>query len=392
MLSEEITRCVEKYYNRGSEIRRLLHQYPELSEQEVETAGLVAGVLREFGIETTCGIAGHGVLGIIRGSKPGKTVLLRADMDALAIDEAADIPFKSKNPGVMHACGHDGQTAGLLMAGMVLSELKNKLPGTIKLLFQPAEETVGGAERMIAAGVMENPKVDAAFGCHLWGQAEEGTVLVKSGPFMASPDEFYIKLSGAGGHGAMPHLTADPALMAAQAIIQFQSIISRRKNPLEPAALSVCVVRGGSTFNVIPESMEMLGTIRTFNKELRDFIPQEMEKVLKAVTLMSGGNYNFKVSRLFPPLINDAYAADFVRKAAEKTLGKEFVIEAEPSMGGDDFAYFAEKAPSSYFFVGIAPKGSRVVHHSPYFQWDDRILRISSACLCQTAVDFLYAV
>ncbi|MDR1362876.1 MAG: amidohydrolase [Spirochaetaceae bacterium] len=389
MLVEEVKRCVEKYYPKGIEIRRRIHQYPELSEQEVETAGLAAAVLRELGIETRCGIAGNGVLGIIHGAKPGKTVLLRADMDALAIDEAADVPFKSKKPGVMHACGHDGHTAGLLMAAMALNELKDRFSGTVKLLFQPAEETVGGAERMIAAGVLENPRVDAAFGCHLWGPAEEGTVLVKSGPLMASPDEFAVTLSGAGGHGAMPHLTADPALMTAQAIVQFQSIISRRKDPLEPAVLSVCMVHGGSAFNVIPESMEMRGTIRTFSKELRDFIPQEMEKTLKAITLTSGGTYKFELKKLFPPLVNDAAAADFARKSAEKLFGKERVKEAVPSMGGDDFAYFSEKIPSCYFFVGIAPKGSKVIHHSPYFKWDEKALQVSAACLCQTALDYL---
>ncbi|MDR2659149.1 MAG: amidohydrolase [Spirochaetaceae bacterium] len=391
MLSEKIKRLTEKYYPRGVEIRRRLHQYPELSEQEVETAALVADVLSEFGIEAVCGIAGNGVLGTIRGAKPGKTVLLRADMDALSIDEAGDMPFKSKRPGVMHACGHDGHTAGLLMAAMILNELKDEFSGTVKLAFQPAEETVGGAERMIEAGILENPRVDAAFACHLWGQVEEGKVFLRDGALMASPDEFTVTFSGSGGHGAAPHLTSDPVLNAAQAIVQFQSIISRRKNPLEPAALSVCILRGGNTHNVIPESVEMLGTIRTFSEELRNFIPQEMEKVLNGVTLASGGNYSFELTKRFPPLINDAGASAIVRKAAAKIVGVDSVGEAEPSMGGDDFSYFAQKVPSAYFFVGIAPKSSQTAHHSPFFKWDESALRISSACLCQTALDFLYS-
>ncbi|MDR2802987.1 MAG: amidohydrolase, partial [Treponema sp.] len=366
-----------------------LHQYPELSEHEVETSRFIAATLREIGIEPVCGIAETGVLGIIKGGKSGKTVLLRADIDALELNEETDLPYKSKIPGVMHACGHDGHTAGLLLAAMALNELKDKLPGTVKLMFQPAEESVGGARRMIEAGILENPHVDAAFGCHLWGQAEEGTVLVKAGPVMASPDEFHIVIKGAGGHGAMPHLAVDPIPVAAQAISQFQTIISRRKNPLEPAVLSVCMIHGGETHNVIPETVEIMGTIRTFNEETRGFIPNEMEKILRGLTLAAGVSYTFNVAKRFPPLVNDAAATELVRKAAEKIVGPDKVGETAPNMGGEDFAYLAQSVPASFFFVGIAPKGEQVIHHSPHFQWDDRAIKISSACLCQTAFDFL---
>jgi amidohydrolase len=289
----------------------------------------------------------------------------------------------------MHACGHDGHTAGLLLVAMVLNELKDKLPGTVKLMFQPAEETVGGAAGMIAAGILENPHVDAAFGCHLWGQAEEGTVLVKSGPLMAAPDEFLITLKGSGGHGGIPQFTVDPVVLSANVILEFQTVISRRKNPLDPAVLSICMIRGGDTYNIIPESVDLQGTIRTFSEEMRDFIPREMEKILRGLTAAAGASYHFEVTRRFPPLINDPSATALVRKASEKILGPDKVGEAEACMGGEDFSYLAQKTPSSFFMVGIAPPGTRIIHHSPHFQWDERVLKVSAACLCQTAFDFL---
>ncbi|MDR2796942.1 MAG: amidohydrolase [Treponema sp.] len=391
MCSDEIKRCIEKYYPKGVAIRHHLHQYPELSEQEVETARLVVDTLKEYGIETRQGIAGNGVLGIIRGKQPGKTVLLRADMDALEVNEATDVAYKSKRPGIMHACGHDGHTAGLLMAAMALSELKAHIPGTIKLMFQPAEETVGGAQRMIQAGILENPQVDAAFGCHLWGQIPEGMVWVKSGPVMASPDEFRIILKGRGGHGGLPHLGVDPVVMAAEVILQFQTIVSRRRNPLDPAVVSICMIQGGETHNVIPGEVQMIGTIRTFSKELRDFIPQEMERILQGITLAAGGSYTLEVCKRFPPLINDPAATGIVREAAKKILGPEKVRDAaEANMAGEDFAYIAEKVKASFFFVGIAKGETPLIHHSPYFQWDDPVLITAASCLCQAALDFLH--
>jgi amidohydrolase len=390
MFTDEIKLSVEKHYPKGVELRHQIHKYPELSEQEVETAALVAATLREAGIETHTGVGGHGVLGIVRGGMPGKTVLLRADMDALELDEAVDVPYRSTRPGIMHACGHDGHTAGLLMAGMVLNELKDRLPGTVKLMFQPAEETVGGAERMVEAGILENPRVDAAFGCHLWGAAKEGVVGVKAGPVMAAPDEFHITIKGSGGHGGMPHLTTDPVPAAAQVILQFQTIMSRRKNPLEPAVISVCNVRAGDAYNVIPETVELAGTLRTFTGEMRDFIIDEMERALRGITSAAGNTYTFKVTKRFLPLVNDAAATAIVRKAAGKIVGPENVQEAEASMGGEDFACLAEKVPASFFFIGIARDGKPVLHHSPYFRWDDSVLRVAAACLCQTAIDFLH--
>jgi amidohydrolase len=387
MLTDKIKRLVEQHYERCARIRRHIHRYPELSGREEETSALVADTLREAGIEVRAGVAGHGVIGLVRGNGPGRTVLLRADMDALEVNELADVPYRSERPGVMHACGHDGHTAGLLLAAMALCELKDDFPGAVKLMFQPAEETVGGALPMIEAGALDD--VDAAFGCHLWGEIPEGVVRVKAGPMMASPDEFAIMLKGPGGHAGTPHLTADLIVLASELVSRFQTIISRLKNPLEPAVLSVCSIHGGDAYNILPGELRLTGTIRTFNEEARILIPREMEKALETLCSAAGASYSFDAKRLFPPLVNDRRAADIVRVAAGKIVGARNVEEAAPSMGGEDFAYIAERAPSAFFFVGIARDGQSVIHHSPYFRWDDRVIFTSACCLCQTALDFL---
>jgi amidohydrolase len=270
---------------------------------------------------------------------------------------------------------------------MALCELKDDFPGAVKLMFQPAEETTGGALPMIEAGVLD--AVDAAFGCHLWGQTPEGVVQVKAGPVMASPDEFVITLKGPGGHGGAPQFTADLIVLASELVSRFQTIISRRKNPLEPAVLSVCSIHGGEAHNVLPGELRMTGTIRTFSEETRTFIPREMEKALEALCTAAGAAYSFEAKRLFPPLVNDRRAAEIVRAAAGKIVGTRNVGEAEPSMGGEDFAFIAERVPAAFFFVGIARDGQPVPHHSPYFRWDDRAIFTSACCLCRTALDFL---
>ncbi|WP_187150842.1 M20 metallopeptidase family protein [Treponema endosymbiont of Eucomonympha sp.] len=385
-----LRQLAEKHYARGVEIRHHLHRHPELSGQETETARYVAGILRECGIETQTGIGENGVLGVIRGGKPGKAVLLRADMDALAVDEQADVPYKSLVPGVMHACGHDGHTAGLLVAAMALSELRDEIPGTVKLMFQPAEENGGGAEKMLDAGILENPRVEAAFGCHLAGDVPEGQVAVRLGAAMAAPDEFRAVLKGRGGHAGHPNLTVDPIVMAAEAVTQFQTIVSRRRDPVDPAVVSVCMIRGGETHNVIPSEVRLLGTIRTFSAELREAIPREMERILKGIALGAGGSYELTVTRRYPPLINDAAATALARSALARIVGADNVLESPaPSMGGEDFAYIAERVSASFFFVGIMQGATPVVNHSPGFRWDDRVLKTASACMAQVALDFL---
>jgi len=339
---EKVKLLAEKYYPEVASLRHYFHMHPELSFEEVLTSAKVAEVLRKLDIDVQTGIAKTGVVGLIKGGKPGPTVLLRADMDALKVDEEADVPYKSTVPGVMHACGHDGHTAGLLGAAMILNEIKDEIAGNIKLVFQPAEEDAGGALPMIQAGVLENPKVDAAFGCHLMGTVQANIIEVKKGPLMASPDTFDITIIGKGGHASMPHLAIDPVTIAAQVINELQTLVSRRINPLLPAVISLTTIHGGTVHNVIPNTVEMSGTIRTFDKSVRDWIPEAMESVIKHVTQANGASYTFKVNKKFPPLINDDQMTDIAEKAAAKVVGQSNVRHAAlPAMGAEDFAYFA---------------------------------------------------
>ncbi|MDR0524332.1 MAG: amidohydrolase [Spirochaetaceae bacterium] len=385
-----IPALVEKYYPLGAAIRHKIHRYPELGFEETETARLVAETLTAYGIPVRTGVAKTGVLGLIRGGQPGKTVLLRADMDALEVEEQTDVPYKSERPGLMHACGHDGHTAGLVMAGLVLQELRESLRGNIKLMFQPGEETTGGAKPMIEEGILENPQVDAAFGCHLWGEIKAGEVQVKAGPFMASPDEFKLRVIGKGGHAALPHRAVDPVILSAQILCALQALVSRRNSPLNPLVISACSIHGGSAFNVLPDAVDILGTIRTLNPETRQLAPQWMEETARAIAGSWGAEIQLEIKKLYPPLINSAEAAALVQKSAAKILGPDRVRQAEPNMGGEDFAYLAEVIPSAFFFVGLA-KDSPVAHHSSRFAWDDEILKTSAGVLCQIAVDYLRA-
>ena len=390
MYTEKIKTLVEKYYDTALKVRHQLHKYPEISFQEENSAKLVEETLSKFGIKHHR-LFKTGVVALIEGAKPGKTVLLRADMDALAMTEEADVEYKSQIQGVMHACGHDGHTAGLILAAIVLNELKNELCGNVKLMFQPGEETEGGALPMIEEGVLENPKVDAAFGCHLWGIAEEGKALVRSGATMSSPDEFRIKIIGKGGHGAMPHISVDPIVMTAQIISGFQSIISRRKSPLEPAVISVCSIHGGTTHNIIPDNVQLVGTIRTFDSKLREWIPKAMEDYVDAITKAHGGSYEFQHFKRYPSLVNDEKMTELAESSIAKVLGSENVERMkEPNMGAEDFAYLCQHVPSSFFFIGITKdKDHPVIHHNPKFSWDDKVLRYSASCLSQIAIDFL---
>ena len=392
-------------------LRRHIHKRPELGLQEHETAALAAEELAKLPVSVTTGIRETGISALLRGNPQlrepvekqsfppedlhnhknrGKTILLRADMDALPIQEETGLPYSSEIPGVMHACGHDGHTAILLGAAMVLSRFREVLPGNVKFIFQPAEEKQGGAEEMIKAGVLRDPKVDAALGLHLWGSTPQGIVEYRPGPFMASPDFFTLRIIGRGGHAAMPHSCIDPIPIAAAVISQFQTIISRLKDPLEPAVISVCKVEAGNAHNVIPSDAVLQGTVRSLSPETRKELPALMEKTVKQITALYGADYRFDYTFRFPPLINNPEMTGLVRTAAEKMLGPDRVREAlKPNMGGEDFAYFAEAVPSAFFYLGIAPgPGEAVFHHHPQFQFDDRVLTDGVAVLCQSVFDY----
>lgn len=392
MHTDEIKKLCNKYLNHIISFRHQFHMYPELGHKEFNTARAVSEELKRLKIEVRENVAETGVVGILKGKYPGKTVMLRADMDALPIQENTDVPYKSKVDGVMHACGHDGHTASLLGVAMILSELRENLHGTVKFVFQPDEEYVSGAKEMLEGGILENPHVDAAFGLHLWGAYTEGSVKVKHGPAMAAPDKFIFRVIGKGGHGSTPHLCVDPIMITVQAINNMQSIISRRKSAFNPAVISFCSIKAESTYNTIPEVVEVIGTIRTFDPELRLWIIDVMEQVLKGTAECQGAKYEFIIDEEYalPPVINDYNLTDLVQKAAEKVLGKENVEALrEPLMAAEDFSYFSQAVPSSFFFVGISPDGNEVAHHSPDFKFNDKVLYTSVCAMAQTAVDFL---
>ena len=387
----EVKRLGEKYLQHMINLRETIHMYPEDGFSEFTTSKIIIEELEKLGIKVQKNVAKTGVVGLIEGKYPGKTVLLRADMDALKIQEQADVEYKSKIDGMMHACGHDGHDAGLLGAAMILNELKDNLHGNVKLVFQPAEERDGGALPMIEEGVLENPKVDAAFAAHLWGYLNEGEVHLKEGAMMASPDIFNIKVIGKGGHGAVPQEAIDPIVITCQIVNSLQTIVSRKINPLDPVVITCGRIQGGDCHNVIPNEVELEGTIRTFNGETRNWVPKVMEDLIRGITTSQGAAYEFKYEPKYPALINDKYMTSFAKESLKKVVGEENVFDLkEPNMGGEDFAYFAQKVPSAFIFVGIANnKIEPVIHHNPYFKWDSKNVGILAQSLSQIAIDYL---
>lgn len=394
MATGEIKELSNKFYNEMVAIRHEIHMNPEIGFEEINTSTLVIKTLEKYGISYKSGIAKTGVLGILEGKNPGKTVLLRADMDALILQEESGVTYASKVPNRMHACGHDGHTAGLLGAAMILSQLKDEFDGTIKFIFQPAEETEGGALPMIEAGILEDPMVDAAFGCHLWGELQEGSVRVAHGPMMAARDTFEIEIIGKGGHGANPHFTIDPITISAYVITMLQSIVSRRIDPLESAVVTIGSIKGGDAHNIIPNSVKISGTVRTLNEKVRNQVSIEMENIIQGVVSTHGADYNFYYEKKYPVLINSPEITDLAQKAFSKIVGSDHVAELEkPSMGGEDFAFIAQKVPSSFVYVGIAEDiNNPPLHHNPLFQWNDKNLKILAQGYAQMAIDFLMLI
>ena len=372
--------------------RRDFHMYPELGFEEHRTAGRIVEALRAAGIdEIQTGIAQTGVVALIRGRAPGKTVLLRADIDALPVTERNDVPYRSRHEGKMHACGHDAHTAMLLATARILHARRAEFDGIVKLVFQPAEEGPGGALPMIEAGVMENPHVDAALGLHIWNTMEVGKVGVRSGPVMANTDEFSLTIRGRGGHGAMPHLSVDAITVAGQVISALQTIVARQVSPLDSAVVTIGTIHGGERHNIIAHEVTMTGTVRTFSRVLGEAVPGMIERVIRGVTTGHGAEYQLEYHRVYPATINDPQISDLVRDAAAKVLGWENVVEAEASMGGEDMAYFLQKVPGCYFFVGSAnaEKGLIHPHHHPAFDIDEDAMPIGVQVMVQAAMDVL---
>ena len=382
-----LNKSVEGIKKQVIEWRQHLHQNPELSFQEEKTAQFVYETLSSFGNLEVSRPVKNSVMARLIGSQPGKVLAMRADMDALPIMEENKFDFVSKNPGVMHACGHDGHTAMLLGVAKLLSDLKDKINGEIRFLFQHAEEvSPGGAYEMVQAGVMDG--VDIVIGAHLWSTMEVGTVGICSGPMMAATDTFSITIFGKGGHAALPHETIDSISIASQVVTNLQHIVSRNTDPLENLVLSVTKFSGGTTNNVIPGAVEILGTVRSFEKNLNAEIPILMDRIIKGITEAHGASYEFEYEHSHPAVINDAEVTKLVEEVAIETLGQEGVEYIRPNMGGEDFAFFQEKAPGCFFFVsaGNKEKGITYPHHHPHFTIDEDALEIGVKMFVNAAI------
>ena len=368
-----------------------LHQNPELSEQEHKTQALVLAELEKMGIEAKP-IADTGVVGIIRGGKPGKTVAFRADMDALPIQEETDLPYRSQNPGVMHACGHDAHTTILLGAAKMLAACKDALCGNVKLFFQPAEEGNGGAQRMIAQGCMENPKVDAAFFGHCTSSYPAGEVSVRSGPTSAASNPFFVTFRGKGAHGASPHSGADAIVAACQAVTALQTISSRRTSPTDAVVVTVGAFHAGSAGNIIPETATISGIIRTLKPETRERVKEDFRQIVSGVAAAMGVEADIDLQESYAATINDEAMTQLMRQAAAKLFGSDCVhTQAAPEMGTEDFAYFCQAAAGCYYNLGVGnvEKGYTYPIHNSRFAVDPDALPCGVALYVQIARDFL---
>jgi amidohydrolase len=369
------------------ETRRTIHMHPELGFEEIETSALVASRLRKLGYDVHAGIAQTGVVGVMKGNAPGRTIMLRADMDALPLREENAHGFRSKVEGRMHACGHDGHVAILLGAAALIADRKDELAGTICLLFQPAEEGRGGAQRMIEEGVLERFGIERAYGLHLASRYPVGTLCFREGPFYASSDSIEIEISGRGGHGAMPHETPDPIVTAANFITAVQQIVSRAIDPIEPAVITIGSIHGGTIHNVIPGSLQMLGTVRAFSNQVREAMPERIERVLNACCEMSGAESEFSYLWRYPVTENDPEQTRYARRLAT-ALGQERVIDVEPLMGAEDFSFFAQRVPACFYGLGAQGGPSTAnPHHSSTFDIDERALEVGVQMMTALALD-----
>lgn len=387
---EQLFSLLESYEQEMIEIRRYLHQHPELSYQEVKTPIYIADFHRKLGHEVRTEVGERGVVAVLHGAAPGPTVALRADFDALAIQEENDIPYKSKVDGVMHACGHDGHTATLLVLAKALNQIKDQLKGTVVFIHQYAEELApGGAISMIKDGCLEG--VDVIFGTHLWATEPTGNLMVKSGPIMAAADEFRVTFKGNGGHGSEPHMTKDSIMIASQFVVNVQQIISRRVNPLQPAVLSVGHFEALNPFNVIADSAFLKGTVRTFDEDTRTLIEKELENVIKASVTATDAEYEYEFIRGYPAVVNHEEETLFLMEAAKSVKDVKLCRVCEPIMGGEDFAYYLNHVKGCFFFTGAGHTDGQEIypHHHPKFNFDERAMLIAAKTLGSATLKYL---
>ncbi|MCB9112415.1 MAG: amidohydrolase [Anaerolineales bacterium] len=380
-------------------MRRDFHQHPELGFNEIRTGGIVAKELETLGIEVTKGVGKTGVVGYLEGAKPGPTILLRFDMDALPITEDTGAEYSSENDGVMHACGHDGHTAIGLTVAKILNEHKNSLAGNIKFCFQPSEEgtngeDVGGALMMMRDGVLEGPKVDKTLTLHLWNDKPVGWIHVSGGPVMAGAELFSVKLTGKGGHGASPETAIDPIVCAAQIVTNLQTIVSRNIEPLKPAVVSVTTIHSGTAFNIIPQTAELGGTIRTFDPDVRQKVLERFDQIVRNTAQSMNCEVEITIKQVTAPVINNEDVAANVLASAKSVFPeKEIQSYTYLTMGAEDMGYMQEKVDGCYFFIGSAnaEKNLNYNHHHPKFDFDESALINGVALMASAAADLLKA-
>ena len=372
-------------------LRRDFHMYPEIGFNEIRTANIVASELSALGLKVKTGVGGTGVVALIEGTTTGPTVLLRFDMDALPIQEETGTAYASKNDGVMHACGHDGHVAVGLTVAKLLTKHRTEIKGTVKLIFQPAEEGLGGAERMIADGILDNPKPDVALSLHVWNEKPVGWIGIVPGPVMAAADIFTIKIIGKGGHGAVPNLCKDPILAGAQVINLLQSIVSRNVSPLKSAVVTVASIRSGEAFNVIPSELEMKGTIRTFDPEIRELVIKRIHQIVKNVSSALECEAFIEIKSITPAVINHPDITAQVQRVASRVLPNNLFDYKSITMGSEDMAFIMQMIPGCYFFIGSANEDKNLdsSHHHPKFDFDESILPAAVGLMTASTLEIL---
>ncbi|GKV56739.1 putative amidohydrolase YhaA [Sporosarcina sp. NCCP-2222] len=385
-MNEQLFEKLDQAYEDMVVIRRHLHMHPELSFKEVKTAQYIHDFYADLGVEVRSGVGGNGVVARVKGARPGKTVALRADFDALPINDEKDVPYKSTVPGVMHACGHDGHTATLLQLAKAIHELRENLSGEYVFIHQHAEEFApGGAISMIEDGCLDG--VDVIFGTHLWSLIPYGAVEYLAGPVMAAADRFEITIQGAGGHGASPHQTKDAVVIGSQLVMNLQQLVSRRVDPIDSAVLSVGSFVADNAFNVIADTAKLGGTVRTFNPDTRDLMEQEMARVVEGTAIANNCEIKFDYFRGYPAVVNHVAETEFLKNVAKQIPDIQALVETKPQMGGEDFAYYLEKVPGTFFFTGAMPTDA-YPHHHPRFDIDERSMLIAAKTLGAAAIEY----
>jgi amidohydrolase len=399
-----IDKGVQQFSPMAIELRHTIHQNPELGNREVETAKLIAAHLQELGIEVQTGVAKTGVVGILKGGRPGPVVAIRADIDALPVTEDTPFPFKStkrgtylgQEVGISHACGHDIHTAVQLGVASILASMKADLPGTVMFIFQPAEEgpppgEEGGAALMVKEGIFKTLEPDAVFGLHVWADVEVGKVATKAGPMLAAAEGFDATVTGRQAHGAMPHIAIDPIVMASEIVMSLQTIRSRNMDPFQPGVITIGLMRGGERRNIIPTTVELQGTVRTFDTLVQTQVENRIRAIFDGVTKAHGGSFSLTFDRAYPLTSNDTALYDRMKPSLERVLAENLLV-AQPTTGGEDFSFFANEVPGMFLFLGgRKPGGTTGGHHTPTFQADDGAVPVGMKVMTTLVMDFLAA-